>query len=262
MPATIAPTEVTPGRFSTQPARLQRDVIYGRAAGIDLPMDVYYSAGAGQSASAVVYIHGGSFQVGHKGDIPGPEMDELMSRGFVLFSVSYRLAPSSPFPAAVEDCKAAVRHIRANAEKYGVDAARIGSWGFSAGGTLASMLGVADESAGFDTSGGNDGVSSRVRAVANYAGIADFTLPLADIRLENYLQATGAALDELKRKAAPVTYISADDPPFLFVHGDQDSIVPIAQSLSFHERLRPRAWRRRWLRSRTPSTPSFRSAAS
>src|SRR5437588_145823 len=118
---------------------------------------------------AVVCIHGGGFRAGDRKRWDGA-CKKLAERGYVAMTVTYRLAPKYQFPAAVNDVKAAVRWLRANAEKYQVDPDRIAALGDSAGGHLAQFLGVTGDVAQFEGDGGNGGQSSRVACVVNYYG--------------------------------------------------------------------------------------------
>jgi acetyl esterase/lipase len=123
---------------------------------------------------AVVCIHGGGFRAGDRKRWDGL-CKKLAERGYVAITVTYRLAPKYQFPAAVNDVKAAVRWLRANAEKYHVDPDRIAALGDSAGGHLAQFLGVTGDIAQFEGDGGNGGQSSGVTCVVNYYGPSDFT---------------------------------------------------------------------------------------
>jgi acetyl esterase/lipase len=174
----------------------------------------------------------------------------FVSRGFAMAAINYRLSQHAVFPAQIEDCKAAVRWLRANAKEYGYDPARIASYGASAGGHLAAMLGTAGDVAAFDV-GGNPGVSSRVRAVADFFGPTDF-LQMDAHRLSAQAtvhdtpdspesQLVGGPIRDNPEKVAranPATYVTADDPPFLIVHGDADLLVPHHQSEILEAALR------------------------
>ena len=142
----------------------------------------------------------------------------------------------------MEDCKAAVRWLRANAAKYRINPERIGVVGFSAGGHLASMLGVTGKSDGFDGSGGNTGQSSRVQAVVNFFGPTDFSTRDWDKDLEQeviapFLGGSFADRPDTYRKASAVNYVTKDAPPFLFFHGSEDKLVPVDQSKRLGEKL-------------------------
>ena len=123
---------------------------------------------------AILCIHGGGFRAGTRQGYDGLCV-QLAEQGYVAVTVSYRLAPKYPFPAAIHDVKAAVRWLRANAAKYHIDPERIGVTGGSAGGHLAQFLGVTGDVKEFEGDGGNPEQSSRVACVVNYYGPSDFT---------------------------------------------------------------------------------------
>jgi len=217
---------------------LIRDVEYGKGGDVSLKLDIYIpETPLARPMPAVIFIHGGGW---YQGDKYPSEITSLVRRGFFGVSINYRLSGVAPFPAAIEDCKCAVRWLRANAGKYNVDPDRIGVWGGSAGGHLSLLVGTADASAGLEGSGGWTDYSSRVQAVCSFYGPSDFvswyrdnarfgrTLSSAETL---FLGGTMEQKPEVYRQASPVTWVSADDPPLLLVHGDRDIVVPFQQSL-------------------------------
>jgi len=231
---TPSPSGFSPSKLGT----VERNVTYGRASGVDLKMDIYYPRTASGPMPVLVYCHGGAWTTGDRTWITGSlDGKVLLDRGYMLCSIDYRLAPKYMFPAQIEDAKCAVRFLRANASWYGIDPRRIGVWGDSAGGHLAALLGVTDSSAGFEGTGGYEDQSSRVEAVVDMFGPSDLTaLPELPQVLQDVFGASDPGSDVLK-KASPVTYVSADDPPFLILHGDSDDIVPLSQSQLLRDRL-------------------------
>lgn len=225
--ATTVPSAFDPAKLGTT----ERNVPYCRAGGSTLLMDVYYPRTADGRWPGVVFVHGGGWTGGDKSQ-GGPEVPALRDAGFLVFSVNYRLGPQHRFPAMIEDVKCAVRFLRANSSGFNLDPERIGAWGSSAGGHLAALLGAADSSAGFDV-GEHSAQSSRVQAVSSFFGPTDFTVPFAGGH-ESKPEVFGGYDPVL---ASPITYVSADDPPFLFVHGDSDQLVPLSQSERMHEKL-------------------------
>ena len=205
-------------------------------------MDISMPQDSRRPRPAALYVHGGGWQTGSRGG--GGFLDRLrpalLSRGFVVASIDYRLAPRYKWPAQIEDVKCAVRYLRANATVYGVDPNRIGAWGASAGGHLVSLLGTAEASAGFDR-GEYAAESSRVEAVVDMYGPADLTSadwgPEATPTIREVFGAAPAAANDVLARASPVTYISAADPPFLILQGDADTTVPPSQSRELAQRL-------------------------
>jgi acetyl esterase/lipase len=215
------------------------DVQYCTGGGKPLLMDVFIpNARLHRRTPAILWLHGGGWERGDKNGSSGAQF--LASAGFVTASIYYRLSDEAKFPADIEDCKCAIRYLRANALHYQIDPSRIGVAGASSGGHLALLAGTADDTAGFEGSGGWSKMSSRVRAVVSYYGPTDFRTMSTD-----FGPRAQAAITKLLgmpfrdnpiefARASPITYISADDPPILMFHGDGDTLVPFSQS----ERMR------------------------
>jgi acetyl esterase/lipase len=184
----------------------------------------------------IVWVHGGAWLGGSKASCPALR---FVKQGYAVASVNYRLSRHAIFPAQIEDCKAAIRWLRANAGQYHYDPNRIGVWGASAGGHLVALLGTTGNVKEFDV-GPNAGVSSRVQAVCDFFGPTDFTkmsrFPSTmkhDAPDSPESKLIGGPIQENKDKvqrANPITYATKDDPPFLIVHGDKDPLVPHNQS--------------------------------
>jgi acetyl esterase/lipase len=208
-------------------------------------MDVYVPSNSfARPLPVAAFIHGGGWVSGDKAD--GLLFDEvkdlLLLRGYVVVSLNYRLATESTnkWPAQINDVKCAVRHLRAEAGDYGFDGVRIGVWGVSSGGHLASMLGLTDSGV-FEGSGGYAGVSSRVTAAVAVGGISDLTggpdhTELNFIGPANTFTTWPGPSTQLTN-ASPITYETADDPPFLLVHGGQDTTVFPAQATRLFDQL-------------------------
>jgi acetyl esterase/lipase len=171
-------------------------------------LDLYLPEKADGVLPVVVWIHGGAWKAGSKDNCP---LVPMVPKGYAVASINYRFLQHADFPAQIEDCKAAIRWLRANAKKYNLDAKNIGVMGASAGGHLAALLGVAGDAKDLEGKGGNLDQSSRVQAVVDLFG------PLGIPSKE------GA-----KGKVLP--YINKSAPPFLIVHGDADKLVPIQQA--------------------------------
>jgi acetyl esterase/lipase len=186
----------------------------------------------------LILIHGGAFMMGDKGQ---ENVTPFLAAGYAVASLNYRLSGDALFPAQIEDCKAAVRWLRAQAGKYNLDPERFGVWGASAGGHLAAMVGLTAAGKTFET-GENREVSSGVQAVADYFGPTDFLqmdthrLPSGQVHdLANSPESklVGGPIQENKEKVAkanPITYVTAKAPPFFIAHGDMDPLVPYHQS--------------------------------
>ncbi len=252
-PATPLPPSaaVTPGTVSATPTStpnpfdasrlgtVERDVTYCTTDGVALKMDVYYPNAANGSWPVVMYVHGGGWVSGNKSAGAGMEdRPALTAAGFLVVSINYRLAPEYQFPAMIEDVKCAVRSLRAHADEYNLDPQRVGAYGGSAGGHLVSLLGTSDASAGWEVGETLD-QSSRVQAVVDMFGPSDLAVPGFIAQSDNGGVTFGVTQDGDPRlvAASPVTYITPDDPPFLILQGDADTVVPPEQSQEFYDRL-------------------------
>jgi acetyl esterase/lipase len=190
----------------------------------------------------VVCIHGGGFRAGSR-DGYNAQIVRLAEKGYVAVTVSYRLAPKYPFPAANHDTKAAVRFLRANAKKYGIDPDNIGVTGQSAGGTLAQMLGVTAGVKEFEGDGGNAEQSSTVKCVVNVYGANDFTksygksVDAAQV-LPLYL---GGDLEKARPahiRSSPLYWVTPAAAPTLCIHGTEDKYVHVEQAEMLVEKLK------------------------
>jgi len=205
---------------------------YGTGAGKPLHLDLYQPEGIDEPAPGLVFIHGGGWQGGRREDFRGLASDAAR-RGYVAVTITYRLVPEHLFPAAVEDCKCAVRWLRAHAEKWNLDPDRIGAIGGSAGGHLAMMLGAMDEEDGLEGEGGWAETSSRVQAVVSYVGPTDLTADYPQMSrniVERFIGGTKEDMPDSYRRASPITYVDADDPPMLLYQGTKDILVPYEQA--------------------------------
>jgi acetyl esterase/lipase len=193
----------------------------------------------------VIWIHGGGWEHGSK-DGGGPSLD-LLRKGFAVASINYRLSQQAVFPAQIDDCKAAVRWLRANAKDFNLDPDHFGAWGASAGGHLVALLGTTDDTA-FPTRDCAKKASSSVQAVCDWFGPTDFLhwgdltvdSPLANrpSQISKLFGGTVPEKQDLARKASPVTYVSKTCAPFLIFHGDKDPLVPLQQSEELNDALK------------------------
>lgn len=226
--------------------RAVSNIVYSQTPQGDLLLDLYLPAeAANKPLPVVVFFYGGAFEMGNKHQLALYDIHTLPLDGFAVVSIDYRLSDKAIFPAQLEDAQNALRWIHAYAGQYNLDASKIGVWGMSAGGMLAALVGVGAET---ETKEDNRELTTpRVQAVVDYYGPSDFlqgdehapegvdlNWATADSWPSRYI---GGAIGEHPEQVAasnPVSYVSADIsnkyPPFLIVHGDKDSIVPLHQS--------------------------------
>jgi acetyl esterase/lipase len=218
-------------------ALVHRDLAYVAGGHQRQKLDLYLPKG-GTNLPLLIHIHGGAFKMGSKEQ--GMPL-EYLARGYAVASLNYRLSQHAKFPAQLEDCKAAVRWLRAHAGGFRLDPDRFAAWGPSAGGHLAAMLGTTGDTTEFDV-GEHLDQSSRVQAVVDYFGPTDF-LQMDAHRLPQGMahdtanspesELIGGPIQEHRDQTAranPITYVTPGDPPFLICHGDQDPLVPHHQS--------------------------------
>lgn len=228
----------------------------------DLLLDLRIPVGASAPTPLVIWIHGGGWQGGSRTPMPAM-VSNLCSRGYAVASIDYRLSGTAIWPAQIQDCKGAIRWLRANAATYNLDPNRFGVWGSSAGGHLVAHVGasggVGTVTVGSATvniegaTGGNLGQSSRVQAVVDWFGPTDLLqmrfhpsgIPHDDPNSPEGNLIGGAVPDnpDLVATVNPVTFLSPDDPPFLLMHGTVDNAVPFAQSEILHRALLARGLR-------------------
>jgi len=220
-------------------------------------LDIYLPDEGEGPFPVIAVIHGGAWMMGDKRDVQQLPMLEGRKRGYAVVCIGYRLSWEAIFPAQIFDCKAAIRFIRGNAERYGFDPRRIAAWGGSAGGHLSALVGT---SAGVkdleDLSMGSPDQDSSVQAVVDWFG------PTEDfLKMDEELKASGSGVPdhstpgspesmllgrlitevpELVRWVSPMTYVSANTPPFLIQHGLKDQLVPVEQSIHFVAALEKR----------------------
>jgi acetyl esterase/lipase len=217
----------------------ERTYTYCTIGGIPETLDVYGPTSSDRSAPAVVDIHGGGWVSGDSrlqpGSVDSDVKSALVGKGWVFVSINYRLAPSSPWPAQIEDAKCAVRYLRANASALHIDPTRIGVIGASAGGHLASLVGLTGNQAVFEKGGSLD-ESSAVEAVVDEYGPADLTSPdwsrskVVPLLSKKTFGVTVGSRAPVLVAASPVTYVHAGAPPFLVIQGVEDMLVPASQS--------------------------------
>jgi len=221
--------------------RMLADLTYGRGGGRDLKLDLFLPKEDERRHPAIVFIHGGGWSGGAKGQFWN-QAAYLAGEGYAAACVEYRLSGEARFPAAVEDCKCAIRWLRAHAKPYQVDPERIAVGGGSAGAHLAAMVGVTDRTAGLEGAGGYGDVSSRVRAVVAFNGVFDMFAMMRGGNIPKPITLfLGGGPDEARKNyelASPIRHVDKGDPPFLLLHGTGDSTVPFEQSKAMQKKLK------------------------
>lgn len=206
-------------------------------------LDLLIPSGAINPLPLIIWVHGGGWQSGSKEQC---QAFPYLQKGCAAASINYRLSQQAIFPAQIQYCKAAVRWLRAYAKEYNLDPNRFAVWGTSAGGHLVALLGTTGDVKTFDV-GENLGFSSRVQAVVDFFGPADFT-QMAKYSLPNSrinhdapeAKLIGGAVPENQEEVAaanPSTCVAKNNPPFLIMHGNKDNLVPYQQSEMLRDAL-------------------------
>lgn len=202
-----------------------------------LQADVYIPHGDGPFPAMIV-VHGGAWATGTKTQLSGIAQG-LAKLGYTAAAIGYRLAPQDKFPAQVYDCQAAVRWLRANAARFKVDPDRIGGYGYSAGGHLVALLGAMDDDDVREPGLPADAPSARLQLVVAGGAPCDFRLLPADsTRLAYWLGGTPAEKPDAYRDASPTSYVTSDDPPMFFFHGEKDELVPVRSPQRMVDKLK------------------------
>ena len=212
---------------AAEPAvEIVRNKVYVQRESGPLAADVYIPRGAGPFPAMLV-VHGGAWRFGSRSQLAAAAV-ALAENGYTAVAISYRLAPAHTFPAQLYDCQAAVRWIRANAGEIKVDPARIGGFGYSAGGHLVALLGTLDEDQLREPGTPADAPSARLQAVVAGGAPCDFRLmPPNNSGLAYWLGGTRGGRPDVYRDASPASFITPDDPPMFFFHGEKDELVPV-----------------------------------
>jgi acetyl esterase/lipase len=202
---------------------VERDIVYNDAG---MALDLYRPGAAAAPLPAIVFIHGGAWEGGDK-QYYSYWAARYAAMGYVCAAVQYRFAQQAPFPAALDDCRDAVRWLTARAAELRINPARIGVVGQSAGGHLALMVALAAA----------DGVD--VAAVSAF--YPPVNLAAEDMRghdaVKNFLGSAYEENEQLYQGASPIHHVDPSDPPVLLLHGTIDSVVPFAQSEAMADRL-------------------------
>ena len=214
------------------------DIEYGREGDVSLKLDLYRPATVERPLPALLFIHGGGWTGGDKGDYK-LYAATMPLKGYVVATMAYRFAGEFGFPACVSDTKCAVRWLRANAARLQIDPDKIAIAGGSAGGYLAMMAGYSSDVAEFEGSGGNPDVSSRPDAVINLYGPTDLTTEFARTHptVTNFLKVSYDVNPGLYLHASPLHHVDPGDPPTFIIQGSLDTLVTPDQADGLAEKF-------------------------
>lgn len=245
------------------------DIAYGKGGSHDMFLDLMLPKNrADRKLPLIIWVHGGGWSIPEltKKYRPTNAVIQACGMGFGFASIEYRLVTEKPFPAPVEDCKCAVRFLRANADELGLDPDRFGIWGESAGGQLAALVGASYMNPRLEGNGGWQNVSSSVRAVCDWYCGGDMThmgawrvqevqdkaqelgISLTQMERDGGQSSPGGLFSmmfgkpgeeapELSMDISPIFYVDTEQPAYLLMHGDSDQTVPIEFSYNYYDAL-------------------------
>ena len=205
--------------------RIERDVVFSEGLGYKLTADLYRPV-SDELCPIVIMIHGGAWIAGDKWQV-ADHAKQMARSGFVVMAINYRLSPKFQWPAHLDDCFAALDWMKSHADQWKGDTNRIGTWGYSAGAQLALMTAMNPREN-----------SSKIKAVVAGGAPCDLTfVPENTKALSVFLGGTRSEVPERYRDASPISFISKDDPPAYFFHGEEDFLVPLSNSLEMRDSL-------------------------
>ena len=221
-----------------------RNVPYTRASGKTLKLDIYRHRSKPECCPALLQIHGGAWILGSKNEQGVPLMLQMASRGWVCFSVDYRLSPHATFPDHIIDVKRAIEWIRAHAAEYGVDPDFIAVTGGSAGGHLAALTALSANDPVFQP--GFESADTSVGACVPFYGVYDLidrhsvyrNQGLARLLESRVMKASRTEAPDAYHRASPLSRVCTEAPPFCIIHGDMDTLVPVDEARRFADALR------------------------
>jgi acetyl esterase/lipase len=224
-----------------QGTQLFADIPYANDTLKKHTLDIYLPPNATINTPILVWVHGGAWFLNDKtADMSYMKstIKALINSGLAIVSIDYRHSTSAVFPAQIQDCNLAIEYIYKNAQKYNLDKNKIAIMGFSAGGHLASLLGLANNNPTLDFTEKNAKISYKIKAVVDFYGPSELVSLITkssnteDPQIpENMLLGySPITRPDLAKRASPVTYVDKNDPPFLIIHGEKDDSVPPTQS--------------------------------
>ena len=212
---------------------MREKIVYSKVGDRELLLDAFVPKREGD-LPAVLVVHGGAWRSGNRQQLR-TYAKELAKRGIVCFAIDYRLAPEHKFPAQIEDCREAVKWIRANATEFKVDTERLGAIGYSAGGHLVCLLATTGERPKEE----NGNVDTRIKAAAAGGAPTDFrSFPDNGKWAEYWMGGDLKTCPDLFRDASATAFVDKEDAPVFFFNGTVDKVVPIAWSQSCYEALK------------------------
>jgi acetyl esterase/lipase len=211
------------------------DLAYVPDGDMQQTLDLYLPRGV-TAAPLVIWVHGGGWETGGKAD---PPVLGMIRHGYAVASIDFRLSSTAKFPAQIQDCKAAVRWLRAHSADFHLDPRRFAGIGASSGGHLVALMATTGRTAGFDV-GQHLDASSALDAAVDYFGptdLIDIDSPMLLRPLTKLFGGPARDNEAAMRRASPLTWVTRSAPPFLIIHSENDRVVPYEQSVRLRDAL-------------------------
>lgn len=228
-----------PHRIRRPGVEVTKNVRYGRERAVDLHLDVYRRSDHPTGCPVLFQIHGGAWVIGSKDQQALPLMYQLAESGWVCVSANYRLSPAATFPDHLLDCKRALAWVKRNVAEYGGDPGFVAVTGGSAGGHLAALVALTANDPSVQP--GFEDVDTRVQACVPFYGVYDFTNRnrtyahdgLVEFLEKRVMKGSPEEIPEAWEAASPIARIHEEAPPFFVIHGESDTLVPVAEARGF-----------------------------
>jgi acetyl esterase/lipase len=238
---------VRPFSIRLSEVEVAKNIQFARDKGTDLHLDVYHHRDRPQNAPVLFQIHGGGWVMGTKDEQALPLMNHMAAQGWVCITANYRLSPHATFPDHLIDCKRALHWIREHVAEYGGNPDFVVATGGSAGGHLCALVGLTANDPEYQP--GFEGVDTSVDGAVPFYGVYDFanrnaTYPhsgLTDILESRIMKGSREEIPEAFDRASPIVRVHDEAPPFFAIHGDKDTLVPVAEARLFTRALREKS---------------------
>jgi acetyl esterase/lipase len=242
-PTTEGWTDYASGDYDIFP-----NITYATASNIDLKLDLYQPKNRQTPKPTLILFHGGGWVDGQK-ERNVFYLLPYLSMGWAVINVEYRMAKTAPAPAAVEDCRCALRWATYHAKEYGLDTSKFVLTGTSAGGHLSLITGMLPAGNVFDRQCPTESSTRwnqptepqlKVAAIVNWFGITDVRELVDGPNAKHYAMEWFGSLssrEELARQVSPINYVRAGVPPIITIHGELDDVAPYSQAVRLHAAL-------------------------
>jgi acetyl esterase/lipase len=236
-----------PFPIKREDVEILKDIHFARERGTDLEVDVYRHVARPSGCPVLFQIHGGGWTIGTKDEQALPLMNQMASAGWVCVTTNYRLSPAATFPDHLIDCKRALAWIREHVHEYGGDPSFVVVTGGSAGGHLAALVALTPNDPEYQP--GFEHADTRVQGCVPFYGVYDFAnrnethrhMGMIEFLEERVLKGRRDEIPEMFDRASPIARVGAEAPPFFVIHGESDTLVPVAEAREFVRALREKS---------------------